>query len=875
MAFILEDLEQEDDIQQQPIQQEPVQEGFTLEGDLNQEPVEEPAEEPAEEPVEEKELNRFSKYLRKSYQEETGLFKKEKGPLDYIKKPKEKSEDGKRSWFSDVALQMSKGALKALTYPADLFKAAASGMALDILKEEKSNAIQEGRDFDIDAAWEVAQEGLDKIPTQDFLEGYLEDVLEEDFGPQSESAKYLGKAAEIASFVPGETVAKTLAGAGAGAAVNLASDKLGLPEPVGEIAGMVTSGGTQLIKTPTKLSPKTAKIKTPKALTKKLIGEEVGVTSRQTQEKAIQALQSFDEGVVKDTKLRPEKPVKASKKLSDIEAKAFTKEKELTKAEKLAESISKKEESIADAARKEKLDVLKEHKDKISNLSPEAEVVHNNVSDSVSKESFKSNTEAGKSIQKAVKEAKDVEHKQINKLYKIAEKDTSKHAGKADNLVTYIEKKVDQLDQTLHKSPGEKKVLNTYNDILFNLRDKGGNARNVKVSELIKTSDSVASEINYINYEPDAKDILKGLPTRINEEARRIVVSRGGSTKSIDIADKAYGEWSNKYINKDMKPYLQIREVNPEELFAGIHKEEVYRSIYQALPEGKVKAELLTKSAKEIIPNRLNPFIKDIEKVGGKAYEREIENLKGFLPEELVNKADTAMKAEKLGYNKLKNAEAFRKNEVKLLKSNEVTEKATKKAIELEKEQAKLAKEELRAKKSKEGEKPRSIIRRSQENAKTKTPKETEYTKKVKSIAKWSKETPETLAKKMDSVSGINEIEASLLKKKGGDKIYNSLKKSKIRDIVQPKIGEKLTGESVSKTLANRKNYDLLEKLIGKEELDSIIEVANIIGKKEIRRNSAIKLGKRTLTLVGGYAAVNKLRRYLFGGSTRNNYAVD
>jgi len=225
-------------------------------------------------------------------------------------------------------------------------------------------------------------------------------------------------------------------------------------------------------------------------------------------------------------------------------------------------------------------------------------------------------------------------------------------------------------------------------------------------------------------------------------------------------------------------------------------KEKQYRSLEQALSSSKNKKNRITldKLAKDITEEKLNPYYKDSKKVFSDKYYRDINTLKkliGTTPE---------------GLKKISEVDLY------LRKDAHINEPRSKTKQEIILDKTKKLDTGIPLKKS----------------------KITEYTKKIKPIAKFLGTEPESVETAMKTRSGIRNLKEDLLKTKNGKKIFDSLKKDRIKNIFdEGQINKTSTGKDLFRVINDQKTYGILEELAGKEETKQLYDLIENLNKKK------------------------------------------
>lgn len=142
----------------------------------------------------------------------------------------------------NIATQIPLGVAKRYTWPADFLKASAYGAALDELRNQYIQSVEEGSPFDYNTALKALQESMDYFPTQESAEKFLESKTGAQLRPQDEISKFIRTSSELASFSPGSSIGRKAIAGASGAAAEKGLEKAGVPEPLAALGGAGVAG---------------------------------------------------------------------------------------------------------------------------------------------------------------------------------------------------------------------------------------------------------------------------------------------------------------------------------------------------------------------------------------------------------------------------------------------------------------------------------------------------------------------------------------------------------------------------------------------------------------------------------------------------------
>jgi len=246
---------------------------------------------------------------------------------------------------------------------------------------------------------------------------------------------------------------------------------------------------------------------------------------------------------------------------------------------------------------------------------------------------FKSDAEAGRTVKEGVTEAYKARKAEVKNAYAESQKAVGDTKSTFQELIRRAKNRKAKLSTTESPSPGETKAISRINDVIAMLSDSEGKPKDVAIQKVIKTADSISSTLNYMDTEPDAINILKPLVREMNEAVISAAEEAGIDSSIIKNADKQYADYADKYLNKDIRPFLTREDINPEQLGRRTRSERTVRALRNAMPENEA---LIGRIESETLERRLGKYRKTPSKIGGEAYQKEIANV-----EELIGKEKT------------------------------------------------------------------------------------------------------------------------------------------------------------------------------------------------------------------------------------------
>ncbi len=196
---------------------------------------------------------------------------------------------------------------------------------------------------------------------------------------------------------------------------------------------------------------------------------------------------------------------------------------------------------------------------------------------------------------------------------------------------------IEHLGESAKLNTGEKAVLDQLTHLKQVLGDTTTGLKEVSLKRLIKTADSMSGLANYEMPFTGPKDLLKKVVKDLNENVIGSLERKGLNAKAMRDADKAYSQWATKFLNDEISPFLERRNLNPETNFRKATSDEgTYRAIKQALSAKDARA--VERLERHIADQRMKGYYKDIGKIETPEFMQDIANLEGLIGKEKANK---------------------------------------------------------------------------------------------------------------------------------------------------------------------------------------------------------------------------------------------
>jgi hypothetical protein len=280
-------------------------------------------------------------------------------------------------------------------------------------------------------------------------------------------------------------------------------------------------------------------------------------------------------------------------------------------------------------------------------LTPKEKSLSTEIGEQIAPETFYNEKHGGRFFEGNLKKIYKQEKAKVNNLYKRAEKS---YAGVNDimpNVAKLTENGISKLRLSGSPTSAERQVIEKLEDIQKLIGESDG-LREVSLSRMIKTADSLSDIVKYEVEGAGVKNILKEYVGAINSEIKGVLTRRGLSTKAIEEADKAYGNMANVFFSDEIEPFLKKTVRNPEELFKKASNDPAtYRAIREALE--KVNPKGVNRLERSIVESRSRPYVgrNNLEKIGSEEFYRDMANLEGVIGKK-ANKVKSSLENHKL-----------------------------------------------------------------------------------------------------------------------------------------------------------------------------------------------------------------------------------
>lgn len=453
---------------------------------------------------------------------------------------------------------------------------------------------------------------------------------------------------------------------------------------------------------------------------------------------------------------------------------------------------------------------------------------------SISKQAFETEAQAGRDISNAIKEVRDKEIANYQELYKKADEVTPTHYDTFPEMAQKNEDRIFRLEQIPKRNAAEEAV---YQDALT-LRKIIGEPNaleeaNAKV--LMKQANSFSKKVNHEAQYAGAKNEVKTIVREMNEGVINSLKVHGKDAEAVIKADRAYAKFADRFMGDEITPYTERKILNPESLIRkAVSDEGTYRAVKDVFASRDLP--LINKLDRAVSESRMGKYYKEPSKVGSKEYTKDLKNLQELIGKDKATKLDHELRQIQL-------------NQEKLLRQHEFSEQR-----KLGRQKKPLGRKQLFERKLEQAAVPKEYQASAEGGGNIPTKKVERKPKPLNKVPKPLAKTPEQIDKLMNSRSGIRQLRDEL-RRKGNPEEFERLKEIKLEEIFREGgFGEKkITGTDLQRIID--KDHEVLKELLSEEEVSQLYKVSAKAGKQELTQEivkDVLKAaGKMTLQSLG------------------------
>ncbi len=464
----------------------------------------------------------------------------------------------------------------------------------------------------------------------------------------------------------------------------------------------------------------------------------------------------------------------------------------------------------------------------------ETSSVKNKVGSLISPNKISNTYEAGEANARAIRANDAIDYKAVNDAYKVAEDLNAQVETTHPQLAQELQASLNESKLTPAPSAPQKQLQEAQKKILDILveTDSEGNIigfKPVNNRVLLEQAKALRYSIDYDFAHGQPKGIFKPTINMLQDAAETASKSLGNEAalEAEQAARKLYRNWTETYNNDYINPYRDISNKSYSKLFDSSLSVDNYKQVESVLNKSPSGQALAQATRRELITNKLQPFLDDPRKALKPIFQETLDELKPIL----------------------------KPGEEQAIKSqiSEARKYPLKKAVQAEKLKE-PSKPNLKGIDSVKLPKPPKAKSSAKEITSVKLPSKPEpkITPEMRGIAKEIKITPEEAIARSNSPSGLKNLLNKLPEHKA-----NVLAKEKVKDILyQGKVKPQYKGNELFKIINEGSNYDMLEAILGEDLTLELLEASEKIGNKAINQQELKKYIKkaaalRTLALFG------------------------
>jgi uncharacterized protein (UPF0297 family) len=424
---------------------------------------------------------------------------------------------------------------------------------------------------------------------------------------------------------------------------------------------------------------------------------------------------------------------------------------------------------------------------RLRNVSPEMQQTLDPVGRIVSEERFKSDLAGGQTFREITRNEVAIEKDLAKEAYELAEAEYSDLVAPVPKLINEIQATKSKLNESGSLNPAQKIVDQELDNILKMISTPSGDAIAVPINRLIQTSNSIVQRMPEKDIFGDSRKILGKIGRDLNVASREAVQIAGRNPQAMIEADKRYANFAQKFNKDELVDFTAKENLDPKKSYESLINDNAkFRALQNAIGQTQQGKMAIRNLERDIVEEQLQPYIKDISKVGSREYEEKIKDLEGIIGKKRAKEID-----QRLSESRTRHLER----------------RFPKKKLEI----------------------------------KT-TPLDKLYEKEAQLL----KKSPEEIVKSFDSRTTIKQLKEASYKTPEGKRLYNQLHDQVLRDMLREKdVSKTSTGTQISNMLKSRRNREIITEMKGEKFLSDLEQAANEIGKKEFRHEATKKFGKK------------------------------
>jgi hypothetical protein len=453
--------------------------------------------------------------------------------------------------------------------------------------------------------------------------------------------------------------------------------------------------------------------------------------------------------------------------------------------------------------------------------------LRNKVGSIFSKNTVKSESEAGLENVKAIRANDNIDYQIVREAYdlsdKLSETVQTEHSGLALEMVRLI----DELNKIPELSPPRKQLLTIAQKILSKIgifNEEGVLIGFNKISN--KVLQDQAKELRYFmdfNFEHgNTRGIFSPMVSTL-EDAAELAATSTNNKQAYEASKNArrlYRQWAEDYDNDYIRPFRDTKNYDYIKLFNETLNPDIYPVVDNILYRSNAGQQISAANKRALIEKELKPFFSNRGKIDPEKFEDSLKKIRGVITPEQEKSIVEEFAKER------------RKSSIIAKKSEMPKSVKEPKLKEIPRAEIPLFKEKLK--------KVPEI-----ESVKIPLKPEVKISPAMREAEKLMKITPEEAISMTNSPTGLKKLKSNL-----PDKLFEKLGKEKIKDIFQQgKISKKFTGKELYDVINNGENYALISEILGEDTAAELLVNSREIASKQATVDTFKKVGTKIGTL--------------------------
>jgi hypothetical protein len=450
----------------------------------------------------------------------------------------------------------------------------------------------------------------------------------------------------------------------------------------------------------------------------------------------------------------------------------------------------------------------------------------------ISKDRITNTYNAGQKNIEAVRATDKADYDVVKKLYNTSEELNESVIATHENLANDLRANLVELEAIPDPTPHQKQLISTTKKLLNTLIKFGEDGQAIGFNPvsnkvLMDQAKALRHSIDFDFSHGNSSGIFKPTIGAIENSVEEAAISVGNkaAVEANKAARQGYKEWAELYQNKFIRNYRSKSNHRFSRTFKNSLNVDDYLQLDKVLSRTNAGQQVSAQTRRALVEKKLKPFLDNPRKMDKRAFNQAIEELRPVLKpgeeQAIRGTVDNARRTSGVQSKKIKEVKAPLEPKKRVIESVNIPLFKPPKANYQE---------------------PTSV--------KIPVKPEVKPTPAMKTASKKMKITPEEIGKMTGTPTGLKDLRKELLKKEGGERVFNEIGQNKIKEILfEGNVKREFTGGELYNIINKGNNFDIISEIMGKEAATDLLESAAALGKKKVTADMLKKYAKKLGTV--------------------------